>query len=138
MPMDSTRDQQGNSPQKGGKRTKLVRIYFTAEEFQTLEELAREQGASLPHLARSRILNGARERVVNARQLISILDAKGAELGRACQQISMLASYTETLKERGLVCRRVAEKFNGILESYVSAQQGLEMAIRQIIRQMAK
>lgn len=135
--MDSTRDQQGNPPQ-GGKRTRLVRIYFTAEEFKTIEQLAAEQGTSLPHLARSRILNGARETVVNARQLIGILDQKGAELGRAYQQISMLASYTDTLKKRGRLCRPVAEKFNAILQSYVSAQQGLEMAIRQIIRQTIK
>lgn len=123
---------------KTGKRCRKIDARFTNEEYELILELERELGISKTELIRMRVLHNARHTVINAKDLIVQLDAIGAEMGRAGNNINQLAKHANTMKLLGEVPPAVWIKFNDLLEQYIEAQRALEVSLRKIIRLMGK
>ncbi|EHQ26456.1 plasmid mobilization protein [Mucilaginibacter paludis] len=126
-------------PQKdSGKRTKKIDTRFTEEEYQLILDMEKELGISKTDLIRLRVLENARNVVVNAAALIGSLDTIGAELGRSGNNINQLARYANVLKKRGILSAVVIERFNLLFETYNRQHKEIIIALRQVIRQMGK
>jgi len=128
----------GRPELKSGKRSKKIDTRFTEDEYKQVIALEKELGISKTELVRMRLLNDAEKVVVNSRELLKHLDSVGAEMGRAGNNINQLAKHANTLKLTGDLHPSVATKFNELLEAYIRMQQGLETALRKIIRAMGK
>jgi len=124
----------GRPEMKEGKRTKKIDTRFTEEEYKQVLALEKELGISKTELIRMRVLNGARQMVINSRDLIQLLDAVGAEMGRSGNNINQLAKHANVLKLQGAVPPSVAIKFNELLTDYISIQQELQISLRKVIR----
>jgi hypothetical protein len=122
-------------PQKtAGKRNKKIDARFTEEEYAVICELEQTLGLTKTDLIRMRLLNNAGVLVVNAKELIVILDEVGAEMGRCGNNINQLAKYANILKKRGLVSPVVMERFNHLFEQYLKNQQALDASLRKVFR----
>ena len=108
------------------------------DEYNLVLALEKELQISKTELVRMHILNDAKQVVVNSKELIMQLDAIGAEMGRVGNNINQLAKHANTLKLTVDLPPSVATKFNELLEAYIRMQQGLETALRKIIRAMGK
>ena len=128
----------GRPKLESGKRSRKVDVRFTEEEYQDLTDLEKELGLSKTEIVRLRVLDKGARGVVNAKELVRLLDAVGAEMGRSGNNINQLARHANTLKLQGNVPPGVAAEFNGLLEQYIAMQQSLESALRTIIRLMGK
>jgi hypothetical protein len=84
------------------------------------------------------VLHNADLTVVNSQELIKYLDAIGAEMGRAGNNINQLARHANVLKLKGDLPPVIVEKFNHLMEAYINMQANLETALRKIIRLMSK
>jgi hypothetical protein len=136
--MAKLKKRNGRPTLKDGKRTKKLDVRFTEEEYGKLIAMENEFGISKSELVRKRVLNGADKAVLNARELIRLLDGFGAEMGRAGNNINQLAKHANTMKLMGAVPPSVAGKFNVLLEDYVRIQQDLQTALRKILQVMGK
>ncbi len=117
-----------------GKRNRKIDVRFTEDEYQVILELEKTLGVRKTDLVRGRLLQDTRIAVVNAKELIGILNELGAEMGRCGNNINQLAKYTNILKMKGVVSPVVIERFNLLFEQYIGNQQALETALRKIIR----
>src|SRR5258708_38289022 len=114
-------------PQKlAGKRNKKIDARFTAEEYRVICELELTLGLTKTELVRQRLLSNAGLLVVNAKELIVLLDQVGAEMGRCGNNINQLAKYANILKKRGMLSPVVIERFNVLFEQYLKNQQALD------------
>jgi hypothetical protein len=120
-----------------GKKTRFINVRFTEDEYEVVAALEKELDISKTDLIRIRILSGAKQAVVNSKELIKHLDNIGAELGRVGNNINQLARHANVLKLQGSLNPMVVEKFNRLFEDYLQIQQGLEAALRKILRAMA-
>ncbi len=121
-----------------GKRTKKIDARFTEEEYKTILALEQSLGIRKTDLVRTRLLQNAPAVVINAREVITQLDAIGAELGRSGNNINQLARYANILQNKGALSPVVVERFNILFESYLDHQNELEKVLRHIIRLMAR
>jgi hypothetical protein len=128
----------GRPQLKAGKRVKKIDVRFTEEEYELVLAMEKELGIGKTELVRMRILNDAERVVVNSKELIGHLDAVGAEMGRAGNNINQLARHANVLNLEGTLNASVAAKFNELMETYVKMQQALEISLRKIIRAMGK
>lgn len=120
-----------------GKRTKKIDARFTEEEYNQVLALEKELQISKTELVRMRVLNGAKQIVINSKELIKHLDAIGAEMGRIGNNINQLARHANVLNLQNALSPDVAVRFNELLDDYIGIQQQLETALRKIIRAMA-
>jgi len=128
----------GRPELREGKRSKKIDARFTEEEYQLILDLEKQLGITKTELVRMRVLHVAKHIVVNAKELISHLDAIGAEMGRAGNNINQLATHANTMKLLGDVPPIVVIHFNELLAGYIAIQKTLETALRKIIRLMGK
>jgi hypothetical protein len=87
---------------------------------------------------RSRLLQDAQLTIINAKELIGLLENIGAEMGRCGNNINQLAKYANILNKHGRLSPVVIERFNLLFEQYVYEQRLLETALRKIIKRMGK
>lgn len=132
--MTFSRKVNGRPAKTADKRTKKIDARFTEDEYKTILELEKILGISKTELVRSRLLGNARITVVNAKELISLLDGIGTELGRCGNNINQLAKYGNVLNKHGRLLPVVMERFNVLFEGYIETQKALEIALRKIIR----
>jgi hypothetical protein len=130
--------QAGRPKMTSGKRTRKVDTRFTEEEYKSILAMEKEFGISKTDLVRIRLLDNAGKIVVNAKELISLLDAAGAELGRSGNNINQLAKHANTMRLKGSVPPAVAGQFNLLLEQYIENQRLLESALRKIILMLGR
>jgi hypothetical protein len=128
----------GRPVMASGKRIKKIDARFTEEEYQLILDLEKELGIRKTDIVRMRVLNNARNIVVNAASLIEKLDAIGAELGRSGNNINQLGRYANVLKKQGILSAVVIERFELLFEQYNRQQNELVIALRQVIRQTGK
>jgi hypothetical protein len=128
----------GRPELKGGKRNKKIDTRFTQDEYDQVLALEKELGINKTELVRMRVLNDAQKIVLNSRELLKHLDAIGAEMGRAGNNINQLARHANTLKLQGALTPAIIIKFNDLMDGYIRIQASLEMALRRIIRAMGK
>ena len=132
--MTFSRKVKGRPAKTAGKRTKKIDARFTEDEYKTILELEKTLGVRKTDLVRSRLLANARLTVVNAKELIALLDGVGTELGRCGNNINQLAKYGNVLSKHGRLSPVVMERFNVLFEGYIDTQKALEIALRKIIR----
>jgi hypothetical protein len=117
-----------------GKRIKKIDARFTEDEYKIICELEKTLGLTKTELVRQRLLSNAGLLVVNAKELIVLLDQVGAEMGRCGNNINQLAKYANILKKRGMLSPVVIERFNVLFEQYLKNQQALEASLRKVFR----
>jgi hypothetical protein len=117
-----------------GKRIKKIDTRFTEDEYKIISELEKTLGLTKTELVRQRLLSNAGLLVVNAKELIVLLDQLGAELGRCGNNINQLAKYANILKKRGLLSPVVIERFNNLFQQYLKNQQALDASLRKVFR----
>ena len=117
-----------------GKRLKKIDTRFTEDEYQIVCEMEKTLGLTKTELVRQRLLSNAGVLVVNAKELIALLDQVGTEMGRCGNNINQLAKYANILKKRGMLAPVVIERFNVLFEQYLKNQQALEASLRKVFR----
>ena len=127
----------GRPESKEGKRVRKIDARFTEDEYQTVLALEKQLGIRKTDLIRSGILNNASKTILNARDLITQLDAIGIELRRSGNNINQLARYANILINKQTLSAHVLERFNELFEQYITNQRMLESSLRKIIRAMA-
>jgi hypothetical protein len=120
------------------KRNKKIDARFTPSEYELVLAMEKTLGISKTELVRMRLLNGSERMLLNTRELISQMDALGAEIGRIGNNINQLARHANIMKLQGEVPAYVAEKFNELFERYLDSQQRLEVVFRKVIRLAGK
>lgn len=128
----------GRPQMESGKRVKKVEARFTEDEFKLICHLERTLGIRKTDLVRLRVLDNARSIVVNAGEIITLLDSLGAELGRSGNNINQLARYANHLRNQNLLSPVVAERSLVLIEQHNTQQKALITALRQLIRQLGK
>lgn len=134
--MKKTVKKVGRPEMTSGKRTIIIKARLTEEEFRQVLSIEKALGITRMDLIRTRVLYNSGKVLVNASELLKQLDAIGAEMGRAGNNINQLARHANVLNMQGLLTESVAREFNELFGSYIQIQQELEKAIRQIIRLM--
>ena len=119
-----------------GKRTKIIKARLTEDEFKQVLIIEKALGVTRMDLIRTRVLYNSSKVLVNARELLKQLDAIGAEIGRAGNNINQLARHANVLNNQGLLTESVSREFNELFRSYIANQQEMEKTIREIIRLM--
>lgn len=119
-----------------GKRTRIIKARLTEDEFKALLLIENNIGITRMELIRQRVLYHSDKVMVNAQELLKLLDFIGAELGRSGNNINQLARHANVLNKQGTLNAEVASKFNELFSVYIQIQQDLEKAMRQIIRLM--
>lgn len=117
-----------------GKRSKKIDARFTEDEYAIICELEKTLDLTKTELVRQRLLSNAGLLVVNAKELIVLLDQVGAEMGRCGNNINQLAKYANILKKRGMLSPVVIERFNVLFEQYLKNQQALDASLRKVFR----
>jgi hypothetical protein len=121
-----------------GKRIRKIDARFSEDEYLVILELEKQLGISKTELVRTRLLQNAPLTIINARELIQLLDGIGTELGRAGNNINQLAHYANILQLKSALSPVVIERFNTLFSQYIDNQKILEAALRKIIRYMGK
>ncbi|WPU96478.1 plasmid mobilization relaxosome protein MobC [Mucilaginibacter sabulilitoris] len=124
----------GRRQMLAGKRIKKIDTRFTEDEYQIICELEKTLGLTKTELVRQRLLSNAGLLVVNAKELIVLLDQVGSEMGRCGNNINQLAKYANILKKRGMLSPVVIERFNVLFEQYLKNQQALNTSLRKVFR----
>lgn len=134
--MTKTPKKIGRPPMLTGKRTRIIKAKLTDEEFEALLEIQKETGLNRMELIRKRVLHGGSTVTINIKELIGTLDAIGAEMGRAGNNINQLARHANILNKQGNLTLEVITEFNTLFTAYIRIQQELEKTLRQILRAM--
>ena len=132
--MKEYRLKKGRPAKTADKRIKKIDVRFTEDEFKVVLELEKTLGVRRTDLVRTRLLQDARLTIINAKELIALLDGVGTELGRCGNNINQLAKYANILNKYGRLSPVVMERFNLLFENYIENQKNLEAALRKIIR----
>ena len=136
--MTASRKLKGRPILTEGKRTKKIDTRFTEDEYKTVLALEKALGIRKTDIVRNRVLQNAPGILVNAKEVIELLNTIGTELGRSGNNINQLARYANTLRKRNILSPVVIERFNMLFESYINNQKELETVLRKIIRVMGR
>lgn len=122
-------------PQKtADKKTKKIDARFTEDEYALICEMEKTLGLTKTELIRHRLLNEAGVLIVNAKELIILLDEVGTEMGRCGNNINQLAKYANILRKRDIPSPAVIERFNILFTQYLQNQQALDASLRKVFR----
>ena len=132
--MTAKRNRTGRPQMTEGRRSKKVDARFTEDEYRIILELEKTLGVRKTDLVRTRLLANAPQILINAKELITAIDAIGTELRRAGNNINQLARYANTLQKSGRLSANIIEQFNIVLSAYLQNQEQLEITLRKIIR----
>lgn len=119
-----------------GKRSRIIKAKLTDEEFNTLLSIQKASGMNRMELIRKRVLKGGGTIMVDTRELLKTLDAIGAELGRAGNNINQLARHTNVLNRQSKLSSDITRDFNTLFTDYIRIQRELEKTLRQLLRAM--
>ena len=123
---------------KNGKRNRMMKVYFTEQEFAHVRELVLALGMKRTEFVRMRVLKQSSQIMFSAKELIAQLDLLGAELARIGNNINQLARYANVLSKRALLSPQIIERYNVLLAEYLKTQQRIEINLRKLIRSMTK
>jgi hypothetical protein len=110
-----------------GKRSKKIDARFTEDEYKVVLALEKELSIKKSDLIRRALLSNAPKVLVNAKEMLRLLDAIGLELAR----------YAYILKKRSMLSPVVVERFNYLFETYLSQQKDLDSSLRKVLRLLA-
>lgn len=115
-------------------RTKRFEIRLTEDEFNQLLNLEKQLGVNRTEIIRIRGLHNLHKVLVDGKQVLTALDAIGAELGRSGNNINQLARHANMLNHHGLLTESVVMEFNRLFRDYIRIRGDTEKTLRQIIR----
>lgn len=119
-----------------GKRNRLIKAKLTEEEFSELIRIQKASGMNRMELIRKRVLGSGTAVTVNMKEVLGELDAIGAELGRAGNNINQLARHANILNRQQRLDPGVVAEFNALFTEYIRIQRELEKTLRQLLRTM--
>ncbi|MEI2273586.1 MobC family plasmid mobilization relaxosome protein [Sphingobacterium sp. ML3W] len=134
--MKKAQKKPGRPPMLIGKRIHIIKAKLTDEELKALIEIQKASGLHRMELIRRRVLGKGAPVIINVNELLHKLDAIGAELGRAGNNINQLARHANTLNKQGNLKEQVVREFNNLFADYIHMQQELERQLRHILRTM--
>jgi hypothetical protein len=117
-----------------GKRSKKIDARFTEDEYKLVKTLEKELGVCKTDLIRRALLNNAPSVLVNAKEMLGLLDSIGLELARSGNNINQLARYANTLIKRNILSPAVIERFNYLFENHQQQEKELTIALRKILK----
>jgi hypothetical protein len=117
-----------------GKRSKKIDARFTEDEYKLVQTLEKELGVCKTDLIRRALLNNAPSVLVNAKEMLGLLDSIGLELARSGNNINQLARYANTLNKRNILSPVVIERFNYLFENHQQQEKELTIALRKILK----
>ena len=117
-----------------GKRSKKIDARFTEEEYKVVLALEKELGVSKTDLVRRSVLNNAPAVLVNAKEMLRLMDSIGLELARSGNNLNQLARYANILNKRSMLSPVVVERFNHLFETHLQQQKELAIALRKILK----
>lgn len=117
-----------------GKRSKKIDARFTEDEYKLVLALEKELGVKRSDLVRRALLNNGPTVLVNAKEALRLLDAIGLELARSGNNINQLARYANALNKRNILSPVVGDRFNLLMESYLTNQKELAVTMRRVLR----
>jgi len=136
--MTTKRKLSGRPKMSEGKRVKKITARFTEDEYKIVEKLETTLGINKTDLVRLRLLENAPAVIMNAKELITAIDAIGTELGRCGNNINQLAKYANILQKKGRIDPSVTKQFNALLSGYLEKQEQLEISLRHVIRAIGR
>jgi hypothetical protein len=120
-----------------GKRSKKIDARFTEDEYKVVLALEKELSIKKSDLIRRALLSNAPKVLVNAKEMLRLLDAIGLELARSGNNLNQLARYANILNKRSMLSPVVVERFNYLFETYLSQQKDLDSSLRKVLRLLA-
>jgi hypothetical protein len=120
-----------------GKRSKKIDARFTEDEYKVVLALEQELGIKKSDLIRRALLSNAPKVLVNAKEMLRLLDTIGLELARSGNNLNQLARYANILNKRSMLSPVVVERFNYLFETYLTQQKDLDSALRKVLRLLA-
>lgn len=108
---------------------------MTEQELHILHQVERELGISCSDYIRKRIIYDTKTVLINAKLLLTELNAIGAALGDTRNYFYRLLNRAESLQNAIGTDRA---EFNTQFRQYVRVQQQLEVSMRKIIRLLGK
>src|SRR5580658_3349438 len=136
--MNAKRKPGGRPKMTEGKRTLKIDVRFTEDEYEIVLQLEKTLGISKTDLVRMRLLENAPAVIINAKELITAVDAIGTEMGRSGNNINQLAKYANILQKKGRPDTSIFGQFNALFAAYLEKQDKLEISLRQIIRAIGR
>ncbi|MBE8714830.1 plasmid mobilization protein [Sphingobacterium hungaricum] len=133
--MKKKQNKGGRPAMSSGKRTHIIKAKLTDEEIGVLRRIQQESGLNRTELIRKRVLGGTVV-IINIREIISLFDPIGAELGRAGNNINQLARHANMLNKQHKLDPSIVTTFNALLTKYIQIQGELEKALRQLLRKI--
>jgi mobilization protein NikA len=135
IPLMNAKRKTGGRPKLAeGKRIRKIDARFTEDEYKLIEELEKTLGIRKTSLVRMRLLENAPNVIINAKELITAIDAIGTELGRCGNNINQFARYVNVLQKQRRSDPHAIAEFNQLFADYLAKQAGLWIALRQVIR----
>lgn len=119
-----------------GKKEFLLKAKLTAEENKQIIAMAEQLGISRSELIKSKLLTDHRQVLINAAELLVLLDGIGAELGRSGNNINQLARHANILNKRGMLDGEIVTEFHALFSVYLVQHLEIQKLMRQIIRLM--
>jgi hypothetical protein len=120
-----------------GRRCKKIDARFTEDEYKVVLALEKELGVKKSDLIRRALLSNAPKVLVNAKEMLGLLDTIGLELARSGNNLNQLARYANILNKRRMLSPVVVERFNYLFETYLAQQKDLDVALRKVLRLLA-
>jgi len=117
-----------------GKRSKKIDARFTEDEYKLVLALEKELGISKTDLVRRGVLNNAPAVLVNAKEMLRLMDSIGLELARSGNNLNQLARYANILNKRSMLSPVVVERFNHLFETHLQQQKELAIALRKTLK----
>jgi len=115
-------------------RNRRFELRLSEGELQQFLELENTLQMSRSDIVRIRVLENSSGVLVNARELLKVLDSFGTELGRSGNNINQLARHANILNIKGSLDAEVVIHFNQSMREYINVQREIEKGIRQLLR----
>ncbi|MBB5440632.1 cation transport regulator ChaC [Pedobacter sp. AK017] len=128
----------GSGKPAADTRTRRFELRLTEDEFNVFVALEKSLGMSRADIVRIRVLKNSDVVLVNARELLGLLDSIGTELGRSGNNINQLARHANILRRQGMLEAQTADEFNHLFKQYIFLQTELEKSFRQLLRLMTR
>lgn len=116
-----------------GKKEHVIKARLTDTEYRQLLAVEKTLGLNHTDLIRTKVLGGTKQ-PVNTTAIFQRLDALGAELARAGNNINQLARHANTLRLRGELSEPVVAEFIIQFRQYARIRSNTEQALRALIR----
>ncbi|MBD1424050.1 ribbon-helix-helix domain-containing protein [Sphingobacterium arenae] len=123
-----------SKPLSNEQRTRRFELRLSEAERGQFLELEKALGISRADIVRVRVLHHSKRMLLNATEMMKLLDSIGTELGRSGNNINQLARHANILQRQGVLTPALIHDLTPLLGEYIRVQRELEKTFRQLIR----